>query len=47
MESRMMLLPEHSGTHLDVPRHCVPGGTDVAGVALEKLVLPGHQNALF
>ncbi len=47
MESRMMLLPEHSGTHLDVPRHCVPGGTDVAGVALEKLVLPGHQNAFF
>ena len=42
MESRMMLLPEHSGTHLDVPRHCVPDGTDVAGVALEKLVLPGH-----
>ena len=42
MESRMMLLPEHSGTHLDVPRHCVPNGTDVADVPLEKLVLPGH-----
>ena len=42
MESRMMLIPEHAGTHLDVPRHCVPGGTDVADVPLEKLVLPGH-----
>ena len=42
MESRMMLLQEHSGTHLDVPRHCVPNGTDVADVPLEKLVLPGH-----
>ncbi len=42
MESRMMLLPEHCGTHLDVPRHCLPNGTDVAGVALEQLVLPGH-----
>ena len=31
MESRMMLLPEHCGTHLDVPRHCLPNGTDVAG----------------
>ena len=42
MESKMMLLPEHCGTHLDVPRHCLADGTDVAGVALERLVLPGH-----
>ena len=42
MESKMMLLPEHCGTHLDVPRHCVRGATDVAGVPLERLVLPGH-----
>ena len=42
MESRMMLLPEHCGTHLDVPRHCTRGATDVADVPLERLVLPGH-----
>ena len=42
MESRMMLMPEHCSTHLDVPRHCVRGAADVADVALEKLVLPGH-----
>ena len=42
MESRMMLMPEHCSTHLDVPRHCVREGTDVADVPLEQLVLPGH-----
>ena len=42
MESRMMLMPEHCSAHLDVPRHCVRGATDVADVPLEKLVLPGH-----
>ena len=42
MESRMMLMPEHCSTHLDVSRHCVRNGTDVADVPLEKLVLPGH-----
>ena len=42
MESRMMLMPEHCGTHLDVPRHCLRDGTDVAGIPLEQLVLPGH-----
>ena len=42
MESRMMLMPEHCGTHLDVPRHCVEGAADVAEVPLERLVLPGH-----
>ena len=42
MESRMMLMPEHCGTHLDVPRHCIEGATDVADVPLERLVLPGH-----
>ena len=42
MESRMMLMPEHCSTHLDVPRHCVRGATDVAQTPLEKLVLPGH-----
>lgn len=42
MESRMMLLPEHCGTHLDVPRHCLADGRDVAQVPLDRLVLPGH-----
>ena len=42
MESRMMLIPEHCGTHLDVPRHCDPDGDSVDMVPLERLVLPGH-----
>ena len=27
MESRMMLLAEHAGTHLDAPRHCDASGS--------------------
>ena len=42
MESRMMLIPEHCGTHLDVPRHFVEDGLDVESVPLEQLILPGH-----
>jgi kynurenine formamidase len=42
MEGRMILMPEHCGTHIDVPRHFVPGGTDVIGIPLETLILPGH-----
>ena len=42
MESRMMLIPEHCGTHLDVPRHFVEDGLDVENVPLEQLILPGH-----
>ena len=42
MESRMLLIPEHCGTHLDVPRHCDPDGESVDQVSLEQLVLPGH-----
>jgi len=42
IESRMMLLAEHCGTHLDVPRHFVVGGTAVNDVPLERLILPGH-----
>ena len=42
MEARMMLIPEHCGTHLDVPRHCLVDGADVGSVPLEQLVLPGH-----
>jgi kynurenine formamidase len=42
MEGRMMLMPEHCGTHLDTPRHFVEGGTSVDQVPLEQLILPGH-----
>ncbi len=41
-EGRMILMPEHCGTHLDVPRHFVEGGTPVEKVPLEQLLLPGH-----
>jgi arylformamidase len=41
-ESRMMLLAEHSGTHLDAPCHFHQGGLSVAQVPLDRLVLPGH-----
>ena len=42
MEGRMMLMAEHCGTHIDVPRHFVEGGASVEQVPLEKLILPGH-----
>jgi hypothetical protein len=42
MESRMMLMAEHCGTHLDAPRHFDEAGLSVAQVPLEQLVLPGH-----
>lgn len=42
MEGRMILMPEHCGTHLDVPRHFVENGTTVEKIPLEQLVLPGH-----
>jgi kynurenine formamidase len=42
MESRMILMPEHCGTHLDVPRHCVKDGEDLETVSLANLILPGH-----
>ena len=42
MEGRMIVLPEHTGTHLDVPRHCDPDGPPLEQVPLEQLVLPGH-----
>jgi arylformamidase len=41
-ESRMMLLAEHSSTHLDAPRHFDEQGLSVAQVPLERLILPGH-----
>jgi kynurenine formamidase len=42
MESRLMLLGEHHGTHLDVPFHTFSEGATVDQVPLERLVLPGH-----
>ena len=42
MESRMILMPEHCGTHLDAPRHCDAKGASVEQLPLERLVLPGH-----
>jgi arylformamidase len=42
MESRMMLLAEHCGTHLDAPRHFDRGGKALSELPLEQLVLPGH-----
>ena len=42
MESRMMLMAEHCGTHLDAPRHFDEAGLSVAQVPLEQLILPGH-----
>jgi arylformamidase len=42
MEGRMMLMAEHCGTHLDVPRHFVEDGLPVEKWPLEKLILPGH-----
>lgn len=42
MQGRMILMPEHCGTHLDAPRHCVENGAPVEQVPLEQLILPGH-----
>lgn len=42
MEGRMMLMAEHCGTHIDVPRHFVEDGKPVDQIPLEDLVLPGH-----
>lgn len=41
-ESRMMLLAEHCGTHLDAPRHFDRTGQSLAQLPLEQLILPGH-----
>ena len=42
MESRMMLMSEHAGTHLDSPWHSHPEGKTVDQIPLEALMLPGH-----
>ena len=41
-QSKMMLLPEHCGTHLDAPIHFIKDGLAINEVPLEQLVLPGH-----
>ncbi len=38
--SRHLSTPEHAGTHLDAPRHCVPGAAAVADIPAEQLVRP-------
>jgi kynurenine formamidase len=38
--SRHLSTPEHAGTHLDAPRHFVPGAAAVADIPAEQLVRP-------
>jgi arylformamidase len=42
MESRMMLMSEHAGTHLDSPWHSFPQGKSVDQIPLESLMRHGH-----
>ena len=42
LENKMMLLSEHTGTHLDAPSHFHEGGASVDQIALQDLILPGH-----
>src|SRR5262249_42743700 len=42
IESKMILMPEHCGTHFDAPRHFDEGGLSVGQVPLTQCVLPGH-----
>jgi arylformamidase len=42
MEGRLIVMPEHCGTHFDSPFHFDPDGMDVAQYPLDRLVLPGH-----
>ena len=42
IESKMILIPEHCGTHFDAPRHFDKEGLTVDKVPLEQMVLPGH-----
>ena len=37
---RDLSFAEHSGTHIDAPSHCVPGGAHVADIPAEMLVRP-------
>ena len=42
IESKMILMPEHCGTHFDAPRHFDKEGLTVDKVPLEQIILPGH-----
>lgn len=42
IESKMILMPEHCGTHFDAPRHFDPDGLTIDQVPLEQTILPGH-----
>ena len=42
LHNRMMLLSEHTGTHLDAPSHFDEDGDSVERIDLARLVLPGH-----
>jgi len=42
IESKMILIPEHCGTHFDAPRHFDKEGLSVDKVPLEQMILPGH-----
>lgn len=41
-ETRRLVLGTHSGTHVDAPRHFVPGGATVDELPLEQLVGPAR-----
>jgi kynurenine formamidase len=41
-EAKMMLFPEHCGTHLDAPRHFHEPGDAIDQLPLERLLVPGH-----
>lgn len=42
LHNKMMLLSEHTGTHLDAPSHFDETGLSVEQIPLERLILPGH-----
>lgn len=42
IESRMILIPEHCGTHFDAPRHFDKDGLTVDKLPVDRFVLPGH-----
>jgi arylformamidase len=42
IESKMILMPEHCGTHFDAPRHFDLDGLTVDQVPLTQTVLPGN-----
>jgi arylformamidase len=41
-EFKLMVMPEHCGTHFDAPSHFDEDGLSAADYPLERLILPGH-----